>query len=74
MPLPRVLVETDMTSYLKEGEENTTGDPPATGEDIANVAPFLASDWGNYITGQSIRRLRRIEYLTGQRTYFLSPV
>ena len=53
-------VETDMTSYLKEGEgaeKYKAGIPLgrfATGEDIANVALFLASDWGNYITGQTI--------------------
>ena len=53
-------VETDMTSYLKEGEgaEKYKAWIPlgrfATGEDIANVALFLASDWGNYITGQTI--------------------
>ena len=53
-------VETDMTSYLKEGEgadKYKAGIPLgrfATGEDIANVALFLASDMGNYITGQTI--------------------
>lgn len=53
-------VETDMTSYLKDGEgaEKYKADIPlgrfATGEDIANVALFLASDMGNYLTGQVI--------------------
>ena len=53
-------VETDMTSYLKEGEAGDkyrAGIPLgrfASGEDIANTALFLSSDWGNYITGQVI--------------------
>ena len=53
-------VETDMTSYLKDGEgaEKYKADIPlgrfASGDDIANVALFLASDMGNYITGQVI--------------------
>ena len=53
-------VETDMTSYLQEGEagEKYRSSIPlgrfATGEDIANTALFLASDMGNYITGQTI--------------------
>jgi len=53
-------VETDMTSYLKEGEaaeKYKAGIPLgrfATAEDIANCALFLASDLGNYITGQVI--------------------
>jgi 3-oxoacyl-[acyl-carrier protein] reductase len=53
-------VETDMTSYLKEGEaadKYKAGIPLgkfATAEDIANTALFLASDMGNYITGQTI--------------------
>lgn len=53
-------VETDMTSYLKDGEgaEKYKADIPlgrfASGEDIANVALFLASDLGNYLTGQVI--------------------
>ena len=53
-------VETDMTSYLKEGEAGDkyrAGIPLgrfATAEDIANTALFLASDMGSYITGQTI--------------------
>jgi len=53
-------VETDMTSYLKEGEgadKYKAGIPLgrfATSDDIANTALFLASDMGNYITGQVI--------------------
>lgn len=53
-------VETDMTSYLKEGEtadKYKAGIPLgrfASAEEIANTALFLASDWGNYITGQVI--------------------
>ena len=53
-------VETDMTSYLKDGEgaEKYKADIPlgrfATTEDIANVCLFLASNMGSYITGQVI--------------------
>lgn len=53
-------VETDMTSYLKDGEgaEKYKADIPlgkfANTEDIANTALFLASDWSSYITGQVI--------------------
>lgn len=53
-------VETDMTSYLKDGEnaDKYKSMIPlgrfASGEDIANVCLFLASDMGNYITGQAI--------------------
>jgi 3-oxoacyl-[acyl-carrier protein] reductase len=53
-------VETDMTSYLKEGEaadKYKAGIPLgrfASTEDIANAALFLASDMGAYITGQTI--------------------
>jgi 3-oxoacyl-[acyl-carrier protein] reductase len=49
-----------MTSYLKEGEvadKYKAGIPLgrfASTEDIANTALFLASDLGNYITGQVI--------------------
>jgi 3-oxoacyl-[acyl-carrier protein] reductase len=51
-------VETDMTSYLQEGdaaEKYKAGIPLqrfASGEDIANACLFLACDMGNYITGQ----------------------
>jgi 3-oxoacyl-[acyl-carrier protein] reductase len=53
-------VETDMTSYLKEGdagEKYKAGIPLgrfASAEDIANTVLFLASDMGSYITGQTI--------------------
>ena len=51
-------VETDMTSYLKEGEQADkykAGIPLGrfgTGEDIANVTLFLASGLSSYVTGQ----------------------
>ncbi len=53
-------VETDMTSYLKQGEQGQKykeGIPLGrfgTAEDIANVCLFLASDLSAYITGQVI--------------------
>lgn len=53
-------VETDMTSYLKEGEQADkykAGIPLGrfgTAEDIANLTLFLASDLSTYITGQII--------------------
>lgn len=53
-------VETDMTSYLKEGEgaeKYKAGIPLgrfASPEDVANTALFLASDMSNYITGQTL--------------------
>jgi 3-oxoacyl-[acyl-carrier protein] reductase len=53
-------VETDMTSYLKDGEgaeKYKAGIPLgrfASTEDIANVGLFLASDLSSYITGQTI--------------------
>jgi 3-oxoacyl-[acyl-carrier protein] reductase len=51
-------VETDMTGYLKEGEQADkyrAGIPLGrfgTTEDIANATLFLASDLSAYITGQ----------------------
>ena len=51
-------VETDMTTYLKEGEQADkyrAGIPLGrfgTAEDIANVTLFLASDMSAYVTGQ----------------------
>lgn len=51
-------VETDMTSYLKEGEQSDkykAGIPLGrfgTVDDIANVTLFLASDMSSYVTGQ----------------------
>jgi 3-oxoacyl-[acyl-carrier protein] reductase len=51
-------VETDMTSYLKEGEaadKYKAGIPLGrfgTADDIARVALFLASDMSSYVTGQ----------------------
>lgn len=51
-------VETDMTSYLQDGDsadKYKAGIPLqrfATADDIANTCLFLASDMGNYITGQ----------------------
>lgn len=53
-------VETDMTSYLKDGNtaDKYKADIPlgkfANTEDIANTALFLASGMGSYITGQVI--------------------
>jgi 3-oxoacyl-[acyl-carrier protein] reductase len=52
-------VETDMTSYLKEGEsaDKYKAAIPlgrfGTGNDIANLSLFLASDMGSY-TGQTM--------------------
>ncbi len=53
-------VETDMTSYLQQGEASDkykAGIPLgrfATAEDIANVCLFLACDMSSYVTGQVI--------------------
>lgn len=53
-------VETDMTSYLKDGEgadKYKEAIPLARfgqAEDIANVCVFLGSDMANYITGDTI--------------------
>lgn len=53
-------VETDMTAYLKDGDgaDKYKAAIPlqrfAQGEDIANACLFLASNLGNYITGETI--------------------
>jgi len=53
-------VETDMTSYLKEGEgadKYRAGIPLGrfgTADDVANVTLFLASEMSSYVTGQVI--------------------
>ena len=53
-------VETDMTSYLKDGDsadKYKAGIPLgrfASAEDIANVTLFLASNLSSYVTGQTI--------------------
>ena len=58
--VPPGFVETDMTSYLKEGEQADkykAGIPLGkfgTAADIANVCLFLASDMSSYVTGQVI--------------------
>lgn len=51
-------IETDMTSYLKDGEQADKYKAGialgkfGTAEDIANACLFLASDMGAYVTGQ----------------------
>src|SRR5436190_5517361 len=53
-------IETDMTGYLKDGEQAEkykVGIPLGkfgTAEDVANVALFLASDMSSYVTGQVV--------------------
>ena len=47
-------VETDMTSYLKEGEAGIPLGRFGTAEDIANVTLFLASNMSSYVTGQVV--------------------
>jgi 3-oxoacyl-[acyl-carrier protein] reductase len=53
-------IETDMTSYLKDGEgaDNYKSGIPlgrfGTTEDVANTSLYLASDLSVYVTGQVI--------------------
>jgi 3-oxoacyl-[acyl-carrier protein] reductase len=53
-------IETDMTGYLKEGEQADKYRAAiplgkfGTAEDVANVALFLAADMSSYVTGQVI--------------------
>src|SRR5215470_1201115 len=53
-------IETDMTGYLKDGEQadkykaGISLGKFGTAEDIANVTLFLASDLSSYVTGQVI--------------------
>ncbi|HEY2720898.1 MAG TPA: 3-oxoacyl-[acyl-carrier-protein] reductase [Chitinophagaceae bacterium] len=53
-------IETDMTGYLKDGEQADKYKAGialgkfGTAEDVANVALFLASDLSSYVTGQVI--------------------
>ena len=53
-------IETDMTGYLKDGEQADkykAGIPLGkfgSAEDVANVALFLASDMSSYVTGQVV--------------------
>lgn len=52
-------IETEMTGELdakvkEEWQKVIPLKKPGTTEDVANLTLFLASDWSNYITGQSI--------------------
>ena len=52
-------IETDMTSVLKDDHKKILLDQIPMGkmgnsEDVANVVTFLASDYSNYITGETI--------------------